>query len=364
MTNYVKCFPLGNADSTLIKLASGKSLLFDFAATGTGEQDDCRCNLPQELDSEVKGDFEVVGFSHGDLDHLKGFHDYFYLRHAAKYQEGKRKKILDLWVPAQVLLETACDDETRILRAEARFRLKEKKGIKVFSKPGKLKDWLEAEKIPFDDVKHLIVDAGKTVPGWGPTNSEVELFVHAPFAFCSDGEEINRNDACFVLQATFRNMQSSKLLLTGDANWELLQQIVRASERFGNGDRLRWDILHISHHCSYLSLASEKGDKVTVPVDRVRRLMEHYGQEKCILISPSNVIPTDYDATQPPHRQALNYYAGVKEKKQGQIFITMEWPSKEAPRPLELAINNYGVTVVKTEIPAGFASTYTPPRAG
>jgi hypothetical protein len=363
MTHYIKAFPLGNADSTLIKLNSGKNILIDYAATKSNSDQDCRCDLPTELNKEVKADyFDVVAFTHADMDHVKGFSDYFYLLHANKYQNGTRKKINELWVPAHIILEEGCEDETRILRAEARYRLRQKKGIKVFSRPGKLKEWLKKEGIQFDDVKHLIVDAGKTVPDWDENNQEIEFFSHAPFA--SETMSVNRNDACLVLHATFKNQQQTKLFLLADADWELLHEVVVLSEHFKNHNRLYWDISHISHHCSYLSLSPEKGQEITQPVDPVKRLFEEYSNEKCILISPSCPIPSTYEDVQPPHKQAYNYYKTVAETKEGEIRVTMEFPSKENPKPIEIAVNNYGTAIIKTIIPQGFASERQPPKAG
>jgi hypothetical protein len=365
MTHYIKAYPLGNADSTLFKLSSGKNILFDYAAMKTEEVNDGRCDLAAELNKDVEADFfDVVGFTHADMDHVKGFADYFYLQHATKYQAGNRKKINDLWVPAQVILEEGCEDETKILRAEARYRLRNKKDIKVFSKPGKLKDWLSKEGIPFDDVKHLIVDAGQMVPGWDDSNDEVAFFAHAPFALSSNGEDINRNNACLIIQATFTNIPQTQFLLLADADWQLLHEIVVLTERFENQYRLAWDIIHISHHCSYLSLSPEKGKEVTHPVEPVKRLFEEYGKEKCILISPSWIIPDLCEDVQPPHRQAFNYYKAVAENKSGEIMVTMEFPDKIHPAPIEISVNNYGATILKTIIPQGFASDRQPPKAG
>lgn len=366
MNHTIKFFPLGNADTTLIKLESGKRILVDYANTKTDDPDDLRCDLPEELNKDVINDhYDVVAFTHADMDHVQGFAEYFHLDHALKYQGEGRKKITDLWVPAQIILEEGCEDETRILRAEARYRLKAKYGIKVFSKPDKLKAWLEKEGVTFEDVKHLIVDAGKTVPGWGLENPEVEFFAHAPFAYTVDADtEINRNDACLILQASFTNLQKTKLLLLGDADWQLLDHVIAASERFGNEHRLSWDIVHIAHHTSYLSLAPEKGKTITEPVGPVKKLFEEYANEKPLLISPSCPVPDSYDTVQPPHKQAHNYYLSVAEAKDGELQVTMSFPHSRNPRPIEVVINNYGTTLLKTIAPAGFVTDRRAPKAG
>jgi len=134
----LRFYPLGNADTTLISLANGKQILWDYAhMKAEGDEDDERCDLPEELDKHVTGDFDVVTFTHGDRDHINRFSEYFYLKHALKYQSNDRKKINELWVPAAILLDKQSEDEAKILKAEARHRLRNKEGVLVFSKPQK-----------------------------------------------------------------------------------------------------------------------------------------------------------------------------------------------------------------------------------
>lgn len=55
-----------------------------------------RVDFPKAIDEAVKGDFDVVCFTHADNDYICGFSNYFYLEHAKVYQEGKRKRIYKL----------------------------------------------------------------------------------------------------------------------------------------------------------------------------------------------------------------------------------------------------------------------------
>lgn len=45
-----------------------------------------------------------------------------------------------------------------------------------------------------------------------------------------------------------------------------LEDIVSITQYYNNEDRLRWDLLNIPHHCSYLALSDEKGDNETEPI--------------------------------------------------------------------------------------------------
>ena len=108
----VQIYPIGNADTCLIKLENDKSIFIDFAhLKQEGNPDDKRCDIVAELENEVSGDFDIVAFTHADDDHIHGFSDFFYLEHAKKYQSDKRKKIKTLWVPAAIILEENLEDE-------------------------------------------------------------------------------------------------------------------------------------------------------------------------------------------------------------------------------------------------------------
>lgn len=328
--HLIKFYPLGNADTTLISLANGRQVLWDYAHMKESEnKDDKRCDLPVELNNDVRGDYDVVTFTHGDRDHINRFSEYFYLEHAKKYQEGERKKIKQLWVPASVLIDNHAEEEAKVLKAEARFRLKNKARILVFSRPEKMKKWCEdQDDISYDDIKHLFVDAGQTVPGFSIAADGVEFFVHSPFQ--SKSQEIDRNGASIVVQAVFNDRCDSKLILGADCPHEVWKDIVTITKYFMRDYRLEWDIFHISHHCSYLSLGDERGEDNTEPIEEVDWLFETQGNKKCRMISPSKPIPkkgAKDDNDQPPHRQAAAYYEEVADDHDGEFIVTMEMPS-------------------------------------
>ena len=148
MTAKLTFHPLGNADCTRVDLADGKKLLVDFANTRNAQDPyDKRIDLPTELKSDLRAAerdyYDVVCYTHLDDDHCCGSGDFFWLEHAAKYQGDGRIKIRELWVPAAAILEDGLDDSGRIVRQEARHRLRKGSGIRVFSRPTKLKAWLE-----------------------------------------------------------------------------------------------------------------------------------------------------------------------------------------------------------------------------
>lgn len=72
-------------------------MLVDYADMRcTDDEDDVRCDLPQELRRDLakarRNYFDAVCITHLDQDHCKGFGDFFWLGHAAKYQDDSRLK--------------------------------------------------------------------------------------------------------------------------------------------------------------------------------------------------------------------------------------------------------------------------------
>ena len=363
-------YPLGNADCCLIDLENGHKILFDYAdVRDSDDDDDLRIDLPEKLREDLeeakKDSYNVVAFTHADEDHIKGFSEFFYLEHAEKYQDEDRIKIDTLWVPAAIILETSPSTEDhKILRREARHRLKEGEGIRVFSKPELLEKWLKKQGLKLKDREDLITNAGQTVPGYDKSSEGVEFFVHAPFSESIEDEEIERNEASLVVQATFKiEDEETQLIMGADIDHEVWTDIVRVTQHHNRNDRLKWDIFKISHHCSYKSLSDTKGTTKTSPVSKVKWLFEQ-GEEKAILVSTSDQIPT-VNTTQPPHRQAANYYKDVAKGIDGEFKVTMEHPKKSAPEPLVITIDSSKATI--EEQSAGAATLITSqsaPRAG
>ena len=361
-------FPLGNADCCLIDLNDGQKILFDYAdVRDPDNDDDLRADLctklREDLDAADKDSYNVVAFTHADEDHIKGFSDFFYLDHAKQYQDEDRVKIEMLWVPAAVILEPPSTDEQKILRKEAQYRLKKGEAIRVFSKPDALKEWLENQGLTLEDREHLITNAGQIVPGYEKSLAGVEFFVHAPFSESAE-DEIERNEAALVVQATFEyENEETKLILGADVDYEGWEEIVRITKTKDQNERLEWDVFKISHHCSYRSLSDEKGKKKTTPVSNVEWLFEQ-GFDKAKLVSTSDSIPGE-DTDQPPHRQAANYYKEVAANIDGEFKVTMEYPKKSAPEPLVITIDDSKATIKKQNISAAsIVIGQRAPRAG
>jgi hypothetical protein len=373
-------FPLGNADCCRIDLDGGQKVLFDCAHTFcSDDEDDLRCDLHKELRDDLKANnrdyFDVVAFTHLDRDHYCKCTDFFWLQHSKKHQGEGRIMINVMWVPAAVITEEVPDgddyEEARLLQKEARHRFKKGAGVRVFSRPERLRAWCESNDVSLDDRRTVVTDAGELVSEFTLDAHGVEFFVHSPFAVRQDACTVeDRNSDGIIMHATFNaGGATTKVLLMADATHETLTDIVTITKHYGNADRLEWDVAKLPHHCSYLSLGPEKGEAKTKPVPEVAWLYEEGGQDGAMIVSTSKPIPVkgseeDKDL-QPPHREAANYYRDLLSEKNGEFIVTMEHPKASAPKPVVIEIGSSGATLKLAAMTAAQYATSRPaPRAG
>ena len=378
MAHRVVFYPVGNGDTSQIVLENGKRLLFDFRHCKKTEDGGCpEINLAERLRAELReanrDDFDVVALTHGDSDHIENSTEFFELRHAAKYQGNGRIKIKTLWVPAAMVLECGTNDnqssEFVIWRQEARHRLIKGEGIRVFSKPDKLKDWLNTNGLTLDSRRHLITDAGCLVPEFSIASDGVEFFCHSPFIKHVDGGDDLRNAASLIFNVRFRQGgQHFDYLAIGDSDWCVLEDIVQTTKDHNNMDRLAWDLYNIPHHCSAFALSDEKGDNETIPKPLVKELLQQ-GKPGAYLVSSSNPIPDSkdaYDQAQPPHIQARKCYQRYLGEIGGAKFlVTMEEPNATKPEPITFKVEIGGISIDrKLASAAAMITSSRAPRAG
>ncbi|PSU01003.1 ComEC/Rec2 family competence protein [Photobacterium iliopiscarium] len=379
----IKFYPVGNGDTSLITLQNNKHILMDYrqhssATDSTKPHFDIATDIKSILADAKKDSIDVLAFTHADLDHIEGSTEFFYLEHANKYQDSGRIKIDQLWVPAAMLLESLPKDELSsefaIWRAESKHRFKNKKGIRVFSQPEELVKLVEKWDMKIDDFSDLIVDAGTIVDTFSLANDNVEFFVHSPFmTHCEEsGKDIKkvRNEASLVFNIRFNeNGELFNFLAVGDSTWEVMEEIVSITQYYQNEDRLRWDLLNIPHHSSYLALSDDKGQKETKPKEKIEELLL-MGNKDAYMICSSNAFETvESDALnsiQPPHLQAKRCYEHYLRDVNGRsLIVTMENESKIKPAPVVIEFSSSGLTKKSYKMAAALATAAaTPARAG
>lgn len=380
--HHIHFYPVGNGDTSQVVLSQGRRVLFDFchrknADSADTPEIDLKKRLKEELEAAGRDFFDVVAFTHADVDHIRGSTEFFELQHASKYQGAGRIKIKQLWVPAAMVLESASNDQQSdefvILRQEARHRLLEGKDILIFSRPQALMDWLAPKLKERGEAAtardHLFIDAGTLVPGFSLAGDGAEFFCHSPFVkHCEDGDFI-RNSASLVFNVRLLAGSSTfDYLEIGDAHWEDLEDIVRITKFHKNDDRLAWDLINIPHHCSYLSLSDEKGEKETEPKPLVKELLQAGKADSYIVSCSKPVVDVkeSYAQIQPPHIQARKTYERyLKEVKGRKFLVTMEEPNATKPEPLVFEVTAGGVSWTKKALIGASAIVASrPSRAG
>lgn len=356
MSQKITFYPLGNAETCLLELDNEEKILFDFANMRTSDDDE-RYDIVSDL-SEIET-FKIVMFSHAHEDHVKGAKDFFYLKHAQKYQDDYRPKIQELWVSSAFILDTDLENQSdaKVIRNEARYRLREGKGIKVFAEPTALDDWLEEQNIKYEDVKDCIVHAGTKLS----ISDEMEIFVHAPFS--NDSEEVeDKNDPSIVIQVRIKNtLQETNILITGDTKYQTLDKIVEITKENSNDEYLKWDIYDIPHHCSHTGLnEKDVSANSVVPTDNVQWLLSQATSGAVMIASCKKIT----EETSPPHLIAKEAY--IKYTADDVDFVsTMEYipKGKSIPSPIVIQIDNLGITFKKNEGRMTYF-TKSAPRAG
>lgn len=369
-------YPLGNADTCLVTLKNERRMLIDFAdKRDRNDPHDLRCDLPKLLKDDLRkagiDAYSVVAFTHLDDDHCKGASEFFEFDHADIYKGGDRKPIETLWVPAAALIEENLPETARVIRQEARYRLRQGYGIRVFSRPDLLVSTMGQEVIDRAIARGLIVDAGQLVPGFDLYSDGVEFFAHSPHATrTNDRGILDRNSDSLVFQARFQEGGlNTDVIFSADVTYEDLGEIVDITRYHGNDDRLHWNVFKLPHHCSWKSIGPEKGFSKTQPTEQTSWLFEDQGEDTGFIIGTSWARPVrgslDDRDKQPPHRQAIAYYEEDVLTYPERLIITMEKPSEAKPQPFTLIIDHRGARPKPIgTIGAAAIVGSTAPRAG
>jgi hypothetical protein len=225
-----------------------------------------------------------------------------------------------------------------------------------------LEEWLKKQGLTLESRRHLITDAGQVVPGWSKELDGVEFFVHSPFGERDGDVVLDRNECSLVFQAHFR-LGDTKFLMAADTPWNIWEKIVKITRLHKNEHRLEWDLYKLPHHCSYLSLAPDKGKIETTPVKDVQWLLDK-GRRGAIVVSTSKPID-DVEDSHPPHFQAKNCYVRNLNAKLGKFKVTMEHPNRVSPTRLVVKITAGGVAIeTAAAIGSGALVGASAPRVG
>lgn len=345
-------FPVGNGDSSLIKLSDGTTVLIDLNFTQACDDDDdpsrydVRGHLLRELrrDSEGRPHLSAFILTHPDQDHVRGVDDIFYLGDPSAYSDKDKKAeriiIDELWFAPRVFNEfhgDLCEDAQHIREEAMRRKKMYRRGEPAADFAGnRIRVVGFSENDDFEGLEAVTTVPGKTINKInGAMKTDFEFFVHAPFKSDTDDEDGERNDTSIVLQARFAvdgEERAALAMFGGDAGCAVWEAIIDRSD----DDSLEWDLLLAPHHCSW-TFFSELPSEKEEPSEKVLDFLDKH-RTGAFVISSSKPIKDDDD--NPPHFIAAKKYqekVGVKK-----LLCTGEHPNAKKPEPIYFTMSKNG----------------------
>lgn len=343
-------FPVGNADTSIITLSDGATIVIDVSVTADSKDEnepayDVHGHLLRE--SRLENNIPHVDafiLTHPDQDHVRGFTTTFFTGDPSLYTDKARNAgriiIDELWFTPRIFCshEAALCEEAKDFRREAHRRME----LHRRKSPDRVKPGNRLRVIGYSDNADLEgLDEVLTVPGnvISTINSsdrrDFECFVHAPFKDDTDDEEGERNHTSVVLQARFAvddEADACLAILGGDAGCPVWERILdRSDER-----SLRWDILLAPHHCSWTFFSESPSDQAE-PSDKVLRFLDMRRDGAVVVVSSKPILDDDDN---PPHFIAAKQYRAKVGPKN--LLSTAESKKSGQPVPIVLSMTKNG----------------------
>lgn len=378
-------YQVDNGASVLVTLDDVTHLLLDIKqkpddTTDTDKTEDVHASLLKTLPKRDGRRFVTVfALTHADLDHCQGFSRVFFY----PGQDDKDDQLIaidELWVTAEIFNEKLTGP-AKDVQKEARRRLKlwsKRETHADAEKPGNM--LVVFGRSDSEDLAHLPAarhpGAGSMVEYIaGKTRSDVEVFVHCPFSYLLDNEEVLRNDASLILQVSMTEGESrAALLIGGDAGCEVWKTVFNKSRQNNNADRIEWDVFVVPHHGSYKFFTEKQHEEGREeaehdPAKTSVGILEA-GREKGWLVCSSRPIKEgNYEDEDPPHIEAVKHYRKCAEDlgDQDHFVCLMQNPTEEDPSPFVLRLTPGGLQKIvlgAASISIGGKATSQPSRWG
>lgn len=339
-------FPVGNGDTSLIKLADGTTMVVDIDVCEDDKKYDVQNHLVRECRTEG-GIPHADSFllTHPDQDHLRGFDTVFYTGDPAKYSDTDKKKkriiIDELWFSPRIFCPHEKDlcDMAKVVKKEADRRMDVyKKDKSQADKPGnRIRIIGYTDNPDFVKLKDRFVIPGNRISEInGAIRQNFSMFIHAPTKKDTDSKWSERNDTSIVFQVTFRVGDVERAALAmfgGDAGCAIFEDIIGKSK---NPD-LEFDLFLAPHHCSW-TFFSENPSEENDPSDTILDFLKNRKRKGAIAIASSKPIKDDDD--NPPHYIAKQRYEEIFGAKN--FICTGEHPSEEEPEPIYFTMTKNG----------------------
>jgi hypothetical protein len=344
-------FPVGNADTSLITLTDGTSIVIDLHVTvdsKDAEEDayDVHTHLLRESRRDTSDNPHVDAFvlSHPDQDHVRGFEATFFTGAPGTYSAKDRKDgriiVDELWFTPRIF----CSHEKQLCDDAKDFRREARRRMELWRKKSEERD-LPGNRIRIigftdsdllDGLEDIVTAPGNTISRVsGSKKSDFEFFVHGPFKDDTDDEDGERNHTSVVLQARFAIDDVSDACLAffgGDAGspvWERIYK--RSSEK-----NLQWDLLLAPHHCSW-TFFSETPSEDNEANETVLKFLAK-ARKGAVVVASSKPIVDDDD--NPPHFVAAERYR--KQVGSSKLLCTADSKKDGVPIPIVMSMTSNG----------------------
>lgn len=356
--HYIKFYPVGNGDMTLVTTRSKASLLVDcnIRENSSDEMED-----PKEVKEDLLGSIQrrgktpfvdVFALTHPDQDHVRGFSLNFYTGNPEDYSATNTEKgeiqIDELWVTRRLFRNDICDDAKK-LREEAlrRKRLYDQDDPRAVKRGNRLVMIGYDGEESFDSVPHYYPGEEYDLLA-GVSQEDFQFFVHAPLKMdvVQGTAQSDRNFTSMVLQLQFFANQTHKeqrvfaarCLLGGDADHYRWRAILDKTKRYDHEYALEWDVLLAPHHCSWTFFNDTPYDNPNKPENKKPTTSSleilQYSLENAFVIASSKKIVNNDD--NPPHYPAKLEY--VKRIGDSNFLNTAIEPDEKHPKPIVFEI--------------------------
>lgn len=375
----IKFYPVDNGDNVLLKLDDSTTVIIDCQIRENEENSDgvtiydVKKDLIKELRKDSNNNPYVDLFinTHPHQDHCLGFGRNYYHGSPDDYSETNRKNeeiiIGELWVTQMFFKDDLSDDASDVRKEAKRRRKLFEDASKDSSRDGNRLRIIgyNSDDKTVDGLHYIPGDSIDTFNG--KKNDYLSIFIHAPFKsdLVRGNTDDDKNATSIVIQMRLRTKKDgnikSQIIIGGDTDHYVWEQILEKSKKHNNEDKLKWDLFLAPHHCSWTFFNDTPYKDNKMPKDYALEFLDYRNENAHIVASSAKIINDDNN---PPCYQAKLEY----EKKVGDIKFknTAMHKDEKAPKPLVYTITeDDGLMLQKTT--AAAAATIlssSAPRAG
>lgn len=373
MTASIEFFPVGNGDMTLIRLATGRTILIDVNIRNDADnenKDDCpdvakmlKDRLERDPDNSNRLYVDAFLLTHPDQDHCGGLEKHFHLGAPSTWKEPEGEDpekiaIHEMWSAPLTFRRAEKVDGNLVPNAEAwkneakRRVTLAKKGDKSAEESGNMIKIMgqDVHHEKTEGIEHLIIKVGeRTNQICREEDPSFSALLLSPKVVTEEEAENlpGKNNSSIVLQLSLSpnkdgldDESATKFLTGGDAEVDIWKRIWQRNRK--TTENLTYHVLQTPHHCSLGALSYDnyndqqgkpgKGEECEIDEDAYAALSQ--AQNGAYIIASSE---------QPEGKSgkdlAKRIYKTIAKDAEGQFLCTM---SDSKDKPLEIQITEDG----------------------